>query len=100
MICFFCHRPIRGADVAGRYEWRRTLAAGTRIYGKGEHSLREANGQLVRLSHGRCYHAWRKQEQLAVARDADPSSQSRQETDWREQSVVDVEELREGNGDN
>lgn len=102
MICFFCHRPIRGADVADRYEWRTQPDSGLLfIFGKGELPLRQARGQLVKLSHGKCYHAFKKQEQLAAARSADPSEQPRSDTDWREQETHDVEELRqrdEGNG--
>lgn len=103
MICFFCHKPIRGSELADRYEWRRVPAVGgeVTVYGKGERPLREARGQLLRLSHGKCYHAHKKQEQLAEAKAADPSEQPRPDTDWREQTVCDVEELSprdEGNG--
>jgi hypothetical protein len=97
MICFYCHRPIRGAELADRYEWRRGGVVGdTTIYGKGELPLKQARGQLTRLSHGKCYHAWKKQGELADARDADPSSQPRPETDWRHQEVCDVEDLKPG----
>lgn len=98
MICFVCHRPIRGAELGDRYEWRRVLLGDLQylVYGKGELPLKEARGQLLKLSHGKCYHAWKKQEQLAKAKAADPSSQPRPETDWREQTVVDLEELTAG----
>ena len=110
MICFFCHRPVRGADVVHRCEWRYQPGAGedgqagrtVRIYGDGapDGKLKDAKGQLARLSHGKCYHAFKKQEELRAARAADPSSHPRQETDWRDQTVLDVEELtpdHEGN---
>jgi hypothetical protein len=106
LVCFFCHRPILGYDVAGRYEWR-VMPEGSyegevAIYGKGAAPLKYAQGRLVRLSHGKCYHAWKKQGELAAARSADPSSQPRPESDWRPQDVLDVEDLKpdhEGNGD-
>jgi hypothetical protein len=103
VICFFCHRPVRGADVPARYEWRTgPVTRDVRVYGKGELPLAEARGQLVKLSHGKCYHAHKKQLELQAARAADPSSQPRPDTDWRDQDVLDVEELtgsHEGNGD-
>jgi hypothetical protein len=104
MVCFFCHRPIRGTDVANRYEWRTgPVTRDVRTYGKGELPLKEARGRLLKLSHGKCYHAYVKQGALASARAADPSSQQRPDTDWREQATCDVEDLKpshEGDGDN
>jgi hypothetical protein len=112
VICFVCHRPIRGAELADRYEWRsvrvESLATSERrldihVFGKGELPLRQAKGQLVKLSHGKCYHAHKKQEQLAEAKSADPSSQPRPDTDWRQQTVIEVEDLmpgHEGDRDN
>ncbi len=105
MICFFCHRPIRGVELQDRYEWRLSPDRPGRaaVYGKGELPLGKAYGRLLKLSHGKCFHAFRKQEQLAAAKAADPSSQLRPDSDWRDQDVREVEELtqgHEGDGDN
>lgn len=100
MICFFCHRPIRGAELGDRYEWRKVNGIAL-IHGKGEFPLKGAKGQLVKLSHGKCYHAYKKQLQLSEAKAADPSSQPRPDTDWREPVTLDVEDLSsrdEGDG--
>lgn len=97
MICFVCHRPVRDADWAARYEWRKAGTI-TLIHGKGLHPLRNAGGRLVQLSHNKCYHAHLKQLQLAEARAADPSAQPAPEQDWRHQEIMDVGELREGDG--
>lgn len=95
MICFFCHRPIRGAELNDRYEWRNDGGV-IKVFGKSGLPLKAAHGQLQKLSHGKCYHAFKKQEQLAAAKAADPSVQPVTETDWRDQTVVDVEELSPG----
>lgn len=99
MICFFCHRPIRGADVAKRYEWR-NFNGKVFIYGQGapDGPLSKAFGQLVKLSHNKCYHADKKQQELVAARAADPSAQPGPGQDWRHQEVLDVEDLK-GAGD-
>lgn len=99
MICFFCHKPIRGTEVPNRYEWRRQgediLTYGNSVPGR---PLRAARGQLVKLAHNKCFHAEKKQRELAEARAADPSAQPRPDTDWRHQDVMDVEDLKgEGN---
>lgn len=102
MICFKCFRPIRGADVARRYEWRKDPDGYLRVYGEGalDGKLKDAKGQLVRVSHNKCYHAWKKQLDLAAAKAADPEAQPRPESDWRHQEVIDVEDLQgEGHGD-
>lgn len=74
-----------------------------RIYGNGapDGTLREAKGQLVLLSHHKCYHAWKKQQELIAARAADAPTQPVPEQDWRHQEVHDVEDLvgNEGHGD-
>ncbi len=100
MICFFCHRPIRGSELLRRCEWRCQdgQIAHTKVFGDGapDGKLREAKGQLVKLTHGKCFHAWKKQLELAEAKAADPSSQPRPDTDWRPQDVIDVEDLIPG----
>jgi hypothetical protein len=97
MICFFCHRPIRGSELGDRYEWRSgIITRDIRVYGKGLLPLREATGPLLKACHNKCYHACLKQEQLADARAADPSAQPGPEQDWRHQDVMEVGELREG----
>jgi hypothetical protein len=99
MICFFCHRAVTGKDVALRYEWRGTVN-GRAVYGKGELPLSEAHGRLLKVSHNKCYHASKKQAELASARAADPSAQPQPEQDWRHQEIVDVEDLQGAdNGD-
>lgn len=99
MICFVCHRAIRGGDVPGRYEWRRPVNGDISpdfIFGKGERPLAQAQGPLVRVSHNKCYHSYKKQLQLAEAKAADPSAQPASEQDWRHQDVMEVGELGEG----
>lgn len=98
MICFFCHRRISGADMQARYEWR-IQGGEVIVYGKGEGDLKYATGRLVKVCHNKCYHADKKRNELAAAKAADPSAQSRPDTDWRHQETIDVGELVEGNGD-
>jgi hypothetical protein len=105
MICFFCHKPLRTADMAHRYEWRVWPAARgeIRIYGDGapDGKLADARGRIVKVLHGKCYHADKKQQELAEAKAADPESQPREDTDWRHQEIVEVGDLAgEGHRDN
>lgn len=95
MVCFFCYKPIRGADLAHRYEWRRQPDGSVKVYGEDapDGKLASAQGRLVKASHGKCYHAAKKQEELTAARAADPESQPREDTDWRHQEIVDLEDL-------
>lgn len=95
MICFFCHRPIRGSDTAQRYEWRLSpdRPGHPAVYGKGELPLAKAYGRLLKVAHNKCYHAEKKRLELTAARDADPSAQSQPDQDWRQQTVVSVEDL-------
>jgi hypothetical protein len=101
MICFFCHKRISGADVPRRIEWRRSPLGEVKVYGDGapDGKLSVAAGTLVRLSHSKCFHAFTKQQELAAARAADPEAQPRPEQDWRQQTVLDVEELAGNEGD-
>lgn len=98
MICFVCHRPIRGSETGERYEWRTgPLTRDVRVYGKGMLPLREVAGRLIKACHNKCYHQHLKQLQLAEAKAADPSAQPRPDQDWRHQETMEVGELtREG----
>ena len=99
MICFFCLRRITGSDVYHRHEWRRQEDGSVNVYGEDSgRPLRDAVGQLVKLSHKKCYHADKKQQELKAARDADASAQLPGDSDWRHQEVVEVGELS-GEGD-
>jgi hypothetical protein len=104
MICFFCHKPLRAADMAHRYEWRTgPWTRDIRIYGDGAPNgkLADATGRILKVFHGKCYHAAKKQQDLADARAADPEFQSPQDTDWRHQEIVELEDLAgEGHGGN
>lgn len=101
-MCFVCPRRVTGADVRTRFEWRQA-PDGEHIYGPGapDGSLAEATGPLLRVCHHKCYFAWQKQQQLAAAKAADPPSRPAQDSDWRHQEIVDVEDLlgHEGDGD-
>jgi hypothetical protein len=100
VICFFCHRRITGAEVAHRVEWRRIRATDwdesiIAVFGEDapDGTLREARGQLLKVSHHKCYHAGKKRQELLAARAADPEAQPARETDWRHQEVIGVEDL-------
>jgi hypothetical protein len=102
VICFVCYRVVRpGSDWAARYEWRRPVSGDISpdfVYGKGERPLAQAQGLLVKVSHNKCYHAYKKQLELAAAKAADPSAQPGPDQDWRHQETIDVGELTgEGN---
>lgn len=96
MICFFCHTRIaNGQDIAHRHEWRRHDDGTVHVYGDDGPAgkLRDAKGSLVKLSHRKCYHADKKQRELADARAADPTAQPQEDNDWWHQDVVEVGEL-------
>ena len=104
MICFYCFRPIRGAELAHRVEWRRAGADVT-LFGEGQPGgpLGTAQGMLLKVAHHKCFHADKKQRELAAARGAeqaaDAAVQPREDTDWRHQEVMDVGDLIEGDRD-
>jgi hypothetical protein len=105
VICFFCHKVISRADMAHRYEWHSTIS-GVMAFGQGAEggalaSVVALSTPLVKVSHGKCYHAVKKQQELADARAADPEFQPPQDTDWRHQEIVELEDLAgEGHGGN
>lgn len=101
MICFFCVRVIRGADVSHRVQWHR-VGGVVKVYGEDapDGPLSAAQGPLWRVSHKKCFHAEKKRLELLEARAADPAVQPLTEHDWRHQEVMNVEELAgEGHGD-
>ncbi len=106
MICWFesCRRPISRAEEPKRAEWHR-VDGQEKIYGEGmpDGTLREADGPLIKTSHGKCYFAQHHRDQLASgaiawrqvladARVEDPVP-PREHVDWRDQEAHDVEEL-------
>lgn len=99
MKCFFCFRAISGADASHRVEWRR-VGDEVKVYGEDapDGPLSAATGRLLKVSHKKCFHAEKKRLELLEAKAADPGVQPPAETDWREQLVVDVEELRDNSG--
>jgi hypothetical protein len=99
VICFFCTRVIRGADLNHRAEWRRADDGTVKVYGEDapDGPLTKAQGRLVKVCHKKCFHAECKRLELLAAKAADPEGQPPAESDWRHQDVVDVEE-RAGEG--
>lgn len=98
MKCFFCGRSITGADLKRRVEWR-TTEDGLRTFGPGQPdgNLSEAYGSLERVFHHKCELAYIRRQALLAAKDADPPG-ARDDPDWHEQEVRDVQELM-GEGD-
>lgn len=96
MKCFFCTRNISaGKDYQRRVEWRRRPGFEAQVFGEvqgADGKLSEATGPLWKVSHNKCYYADKKRRELQSAREADPAAHQR-ETDYREQEVVDVEDL-------
>lgn len=96
MICFWDSKPVTAADMKRRFEWRRWKDGTAHVYGTGapDGPLSSARGELEKVSHYKCYHAWVKRQQLLDAKQADAPDQ--RETDWREQETANVEDLRPG----
>lgn len=94
MICFVCSRPIRGTDLNHRAEWRRDGDV-VKAYGEDapDGPLSSASGRLLKVSHKKCFHAEKKRLELLEAKTADAGSQLPEESDWRHQETVEVEEL-------
>ena len=64
MICFFCHKPITGAEAKRRLEWRTgPVTRDVRVYGDGAPNgkLGDATGRLLKAAHHKCFHASKKQ---------------------------------------
>lgn len=59
MRCWICPRPVTRADAPKRVEWRQS-GDGLVMFGQDQPPLEQATGKLVKVAHGKCYHAWRK----------------------------------------